>query len=124
MDGGDPRICQTFAASPAEPGELLLGFSGGCLGSRLDFGGAKDQSEYSSKANADRTVTRDPLGNAQAKLDSPGFGWSGPRGVASSGSFEIRIAAPRVTFPPSDKRHCSINFSKGKRELAVPISGS
>ena len=24
-DGVDPRICQTFAASPAEPGELLLG---------------------------------------------------------------------------------------------------
>jgi hypothetical protein len=27
MDRGvDRRICQTFAASPAEPGELLLGF--------------------------------------------------------------------------------------------------
>ncbi len=26
-DGVDRRICQTFAASPAEPGELLLGFS-------------------------------------------------------------------------------------------------
>jgi hypothetical protein len=26
--GVDRRICQTFAASPAEPGELLLGFSG------------------------------------------------------------------------------------------------
>src|SRR5437879_4045760 len=25
-DGVDRRICQTFAASPAEPGELLLGF--------------------------------------------------------------------------------------------------
>jgi hypothetical protein len=24
--GVDRRICQTFAASPAEPGELLLGF--------------------------------------------------------------------------------------------------
>jgi hypothetical protein len=24
----DRRICQTFAASPAEPGELPLGFSG------------------------------------------------------------------------------------------------
>src|SRR5216117_4008854 len=27
-DGVDRRICQTFAASPAEPGELLLGFRG------------------------------------------------------------------------------------------------
>jgi AhpC/TSA family protein len=27
--GVDRRICQTFAASPAEPGELLLGFSVG-----------------------------------------------------------------------------------------------
>src|SRR5258708_12351852 len=26
-DGVDRRICQTFAASPAEPGELPLGFS-------------------------------------------------------------------------------------------------
>ncbi len=28
-DGVDRRICQTFAASPAEPGELPLGFSTG-----------------------------------------------------------------------------------------------
>src|SRR5258708_5201162 len=27
-DGVDRRICQTFAASPAEPGELPLGFRG------------------------------------------------------------------------------------------------
>src|SRR5439155_25643352 len=31
-DGVDRRICQTFAASPAEPGELLLGFSMGSFG--------------------------------------------------------------------------------------------
>src|ERR1700724_1503368 len=32
-DGVDRRICQTFAASPAEPGELPLGFRG--CGSRV-----------------------------------------------------------------------------------------
>ena len=29
IGGVDRRICQTFCASPAEPGELLLGFSNG-----------------------------------------------------------------------------------------------
>jgi hypothetical protein len=41
-DGVDRRICQTFAASPAEPGELPLGFSGdavvdACVRSRTHY---------------------------------------------------------------------------------------
>ena len=31
----DRRICQTFAASPAEPGELPLGFSGGIASAQI-----------------------------------------------------------------------------------------
>src|ERR1700730_5650063 len=74
--GVDRRICQTFAASPAEPGELPLGFrtpvdptAAGCSqGALTDVNTERPApSFWTARLNGNRPISGDPQDQAAAR---------------------------------------------------------